>query len=249
MRQRPARAALIRAFCAAGSRICPHGAARRSDYISTTPLTTYRIHARRPASSVIEGRLRRRSGLAKQSCKSRAQNVPRERDWLFDIVKWELPKTVGRGAATSVVLIPRRAHADDIPRIRTRVRIAARVGWGSTCARVTRKFAQTKPSGEHAGDRRTNLRLHEMTAGVISLFPACYLWVLQLTRAGRIETLKILPARCRCHHELAVERLSPCQANRGGRIRRCSSCDSSIGTHGFSCDGGCAAAGKPSRSL
>jgi hypothetical protein len=29
---------------------------------------------------------------------------------------------------------------------------------------------------------------------------------LQLTRAGRIETLKILPARCRCHHiELAVD--------------------------------------------
>jgi len=99
-------------------------------------------------------------------------------------------------------------------------------------------------------ERTTNLRLHEMTAGVISLFPACYLqWVLQLTRAGRIETLKILPARCRCHHELAVERLLPCQANRGGRIRRCSLCDSSIGTHGFSCDGGCAAAGKPSRSL
>jgi hypothetical protein len=27
----------------------------------------------------------------------------------------------------------------------------------------------------HARDRRTNLRLHEMTAGVISLFPAYYL--------------------------------------------------------------------------
>jgi hypothetical protein len=50
-----------------------------------------------------------------------------------------------------------------------------------------------------------------MPAGVISLFPACYLqWVLQLTRAGRIETLTILPARCRCRHiELPVERLLP----------------------------------------
>ena len=190
--------------------------------------------------------------MAKQSCKSRAQNVPREREWLFDIVKWELPKTVGRGAATSVVLIPRSAHADDIPRIRTRVRIAARVGWGSTCARVTRKSVCPNEAKRGACvDRRTNLRLHEMTAGVISLFPACYLqWVLQLTRAGRPETLKILPARCRCHPiELPVERLLPCQANRGGRMRRCSSCDSLIGTHGFSCDGGCAAAGKPSRSL
>jgi hypothetical protein len=50
-----------------------------------------------------------------------------------------------------------------------------------------------------------------MPAGVISLFPACYLqWVLQLTRAGRIETLTILPARWRCRHiELPVERLLP----------------------------------------
>jgi len=189
--------------------------------------------------------------LAKQSCESRAQNVPRERDWLFDIVKWELPKTVGRGAATLSRPIPRRAHADEIPRIRTRTHRSARRLVKHLRARHTQVgFAQTKPSGEHAGDRSTNLRLHEMTAGVISLFPACYLqWVLQLTRAGRIETLKILPARCRCHHELAVERLLPCQANRGGRIRRCSSCDRSIGTHGFSCDGGCVAGGKPSRSL
>jgi hypothetical protein len=36
-------------------------------------------------------------------------------------------------------------------------------------------FGQTKPSGEHARARRTNLRLREMTAGVVSLFPACYL--------------------------------------------------------------------------
>src|SRR5215469_4364944 len=155
---------------------------------------------RRPASSVIEGRLRRRSGLAKQSCKSRAQNVPREREWLFDIVKWELPKTVGRGAATSVVLIPRSAHADDIPRIRTRTHRSARRLVKHLRSRHTQVgFAQTKPSGEHAGDRRANLRLHELTSGVISLFPACYLqWVLQLTRAGRIETLKVLPSSCRC---------------------------------------------------
>ena len=68
-----------------GASNCPHGPRRRSDYRATTLLTTYRIHARRPASSLIEGRLRRRSGLAKQGCKSWAQNVPREREWLFDI--------------------------------------------------------------------------------------------------------------------------------------------------------------------
>src|ERR1700730_3652422 len=31
-------------------------------------------------------------------------------------------------------------------------------------------FGQTKPSGEHARERRTNPRLCEMTAGAISLF-------------------------------------------------------------------------------
>jgi hypothetical protein len=36
-------------------------------------------------------------------------------------------------------------------------------------------FGQTEPSGEHARERRTNLRLREMTAGVVSLFSACYL--------------------------------------------------------------------------
>jgi hypothetical protein len=36
-------------------------------------------------------------------------------------------------------------------------------------------FGETNPSGEHARERWTNLRLHKMAAGVISLFPACYL--------------------------------------------------------------------------
>src|SRR5262245_36638092 len=36
-------------------------------------------------------------------------------------------------------------------------------------------FGQTNPGGEHARERSTNLRLHEMSAGVVSLFPACYL--------------------------------------------------------------------------
>jgi len=48
------------------------------------------------------------------------KTAPREREWLFDIVRWELPKTVGRRAVTSVVLILRSAHAEEIPRIRAR---------------------------------------------------------------------------------------------------------------------------------
>ena len=98
------------AFCAAGPRIARTVPRRRSDYKSTTLLTTYRAYARRYAAS-----------------RRRAQNVPREREWLFDIVSWELPKTVRRGAATSGVLIPRSAHAQALPRIRTRVRASRRM--------------------------------------------------------------------------------------------------------------------------
>src|ERR1700752_2320476 len=47
-------------------------------------------------------------------------NAPREREWLVDIVRRELPKTVRPRAATSVVLILRSAHAEEIPRIRAR---------------------------------------------------------------------------------------------------------------------------------
>src|SRR5215471_4998471 len=67
------------------------------------------------------------------------------------------------------------------------VRTAADLGRGSACVRVPLRcssqhdsqgrphFGETNPIGEHARERRTNLRLHKITAGVISLFPACYL--------------------------------------------------------------------------
>jgi len=42
--------------------------------------------------------------------------------------------------------------------------------------RTQRAFWLNEPKrGECPRGRRTNLRLHEMTAGVISLFPDCYL--------------------------------------------------------------------------
>jgi hypothetical protein len=62
-----------------------------------------------------------RFGLVKQRFKAPGvKNAPREREWLFDIVRWELPKTVRRRAVTSVVVILRSAHAEEIPRIRAR---------------------------------------------------------------------------------------------------------------------------------
>jgi hypothetical protein len=82
-------------------------------------------------------------------------------------------------------------------------------------------------------ERRTNLRLREMTAGVISLFPIdinndfCNSHVPAALRRSRfcLRVAAAIPI------EPAVERLLPCQANRGGCMRRCSSCASSIGTH------------------
>src|SRR6516162_1334665 len=86
-----------------------------------------------------------------------AKNAPRERDGLFDIVRWELPKTVRRRAADSVRPEPphpeERACASDAANRVARVRvskdedgrggacphasrrIAAHLGCGSTCAR------------------------------------------------------------------------------------------------------------------
>jgi hypothetical protein len=78
-------------------------------------------------------------------------NAPREREWLFDIVRRELPKTVRRRAASSAVLMLRSAHAQALPQSRVSVRAsrrmrtagphasrrtAADLGHESACARV-----------------------------------------------------------------------------------------------------------------
>src|SRR5215469_6362029 len=59
------------------------------------------------------------------------RHAPRERDGLFDIVSWKLPKTVRRGAAGSAVLILRSAHAEGAPRnSKGRVRASRRMRTG-----------------------------------------------------------------------------------------------------------------------
>src|SRR5262245_30782515 len=55
------------------------------------------------------------------------KNAPRERDGLFDIVRWELPKTVRRRAASSAVLILRSARARRVAQTRTDVRASRRM--------------------------------------------------------------------------------------------------------------------------
>jgi hypothetical protein len=48
------------------------------------------------------------------------RNAPRVREWLFDIVRPELPKRFGDEPQPQFVLILRSAHAEEIPRIRAR---------------------------------------------------------------------------------------------------------------------------------
>src|SRR5262249_31032401 len=55
------------------------------------------------------------------------RHAPRERVGLFDIVRWELPKTVRRRAASSAVLILRSAHALAVPQSRKGVRASRRM--------------------------------------------------------------------------------------------------------------------------
>jgi hypothetical protein len=91
-----------------------------------------------------------------------AKNAPRERGWLFDIVRWELPKTVGRRAATSVILILRSAHAEssNAPQ-RTWAMEAPAFGFRCDAPQHDSQgrphFGETNPIGEHARERRTNL--------------------------------------------------------------------------------------------
>src|SRR5262244_2319957 len=55
------------------------------------------------------------------------RNAPRERDGLFDIVRWKLPKTVRRRAASLAVLILRSARAGGVSQTRTGVRASRRM--------------------------------------------------------------------------------------------------------------------------
>src|SRR5262249_53854756 len=126
------------------------------------------------------------------------RHAPRERDGLFDIVSWKLPKTVRRGAAGSAVLILRSAHAEGAPRnSKGRVRASRRMRTGdwvrphaSRCIAAhldlwkrLRSPCCDAPQHEGCGARRmrvwsersTNLRLWELVAGSAPLFPDCYL--------------------------------------------------------------------------
>jgi hypothetical protein len=109
-----------------------------------------------------------------------AKNAPRERAGLFDIVRWITKASesaacpgcdAARASASSASLIRDRQELGPRSRVCSApLRAALRPGHASEV-----HFGETNPSGEHARERRTNLRLHKITAGVISLFPACYL--------------------------------------------------------------------------
>src|SRR5215813_6592879 len=97
------------------------------------------------------------------------RHAPREREWLFDIVRWKLPKTVRRRAASSALVVPAEARTHNhglwlwVPALRP--------------------LRGRRPGRRSFIRRRTNLRLWEMVAGDIPLFPDCYLqWIAQLQR-------------------------------------------------------------------
>src|SRR6266508_2523520 len=68
-----------------------------------------------------------RFGVSEATSQTPGANAPRERDGLFDIVRWELPRTVRWRAANSAVLILRSAHAGGVSQIRTGVRASRRM--------------------------------------------------------------------------------------------------------------------------
>src|ERR1700730_16233298 len=75
------------------------------------------------------------------------ENAPREREWLFDIVRRELPKTVRRRAASSAVLILRSARAPTARQSRMGVR-------ASRMMRAGRAAHFGKPSGGAGADNQ-----------------------------------------------------------------------------------------------
>ena len=89
-----------------------------------------------------------------------AKNAPRERDRLFDIVKTECSERLS-----------------DEPQLGPRTPVLIlRDASQRALAAGTAALAFRCDAPQHEGKARsTNLRLHEMSAGVASLFPACYL--------------------------------------------------------------------------
>src|SRR5258707_1234567 len=129
------------------------------------------------------------------------KNAPREREWLFDIVRRELPKTVRRRAASSAVLILRSAHAQALPQSRVSVRASRRMrtagppslrsppagfGPGNACA-------PGSPRGSSGRGRGAFWRNEAKTTLAIGVVPAkagthdhCrWLWVPALAALGR----------------------------------------------------------------
>src|SRR5262249_9464270 len=118
-----------------------------------------------------------------------AENVPRERDGLFDIVRWVetrcCPHPEERACASASAKSNARARIskdeDDHGMALMLRDIAARVGSGSICARVALLLsmragaAHFKKSQAALRTRGTNLRLWETIAGCNPLFADCYL--------------------------------------------------------------------------
>src|SRR5262249_31265467 len=123
-------------------------------------------------------------------------NAPRERDRLFDIVRWELPKTVRRRAARSPALILRSAHAQALPQSRTSVRASRRMRTATAVVMGAGSPSLSRGSARATAGSvlRTTLGLWETIASFAPLFPDCYLqWMPQLQRVEPSARAYIAP--------------------------------------------------------
>src|SRR5262249_36060255 len=70
---------------------------------------------------------------------------------LFDIVRWKLPKTVRRRAASSAVLILRSARAARLPQIQARVRASRKMRTARMPRDAALRAAPRHEGGESGG--------------------------------------------------------------------------------------------------
>jgi len=134
-----------------------------------------------------------------------AENAPRERDGLFDIVRWELPKTIRRRAAGSAVLILRSARVQTLPQSQTSVRASRRMRTVTACPHASRRIA-AQPTRASVCARAAMLL--SMRARRI------------LAKRSQTNAARVVPAKAGTHNHglwLWVPALRPLRGRRPGR--------------------------------
>src|SRR5262249_51141191 len=171
------------------------------------------------------------SGSVKQGCKTPgAKNAPRERDGLFDIVRWELPKTVRQRTASSACPEPPHPEERACRKGCANSRGRARVSKDEDVAHMLRDAA-LRAAPQHEGTTGTgqnqpaavgnDWRLRSIASGLLftmnSATPTCRAVSARPGRAGgeaagdsaAAGDLKLAPlfaARCRIRMAATADR-------------------------------------------